>query len=136
MISFNYLTDFKLSDELKLSDWINTIIGEEGYKLYFINYIFCDDEYLHNLNVEYLDHDDYTDVIGFDYSVGKKLQGDIFISLDRVEDNARKYGVDKDRELFRVMAHGVLHFCGYKDKGKKDSETMRAREDHYLEGLT
>ena len=132
MISFNYETEFALSNEKELSSWIDSIIEEEGFERDMINFIFCDDAYLLQLNKEYLNHDTLTDVIGFDYSVGKKLQGDIFISVERTADNAREYGVNEEDELHRVMAHGILHFCGFRDKNKEDIAIMRQREDHHL----
>ena len=98
--------------------WINSKISE-------INYIFCDDEYLHKINIEYLNHDTLTDIISFDYSVGNILQGDIFISTERVADNAKDFNVIFDDELKRVMSHGVLHYCGYKDKSAADEALMR-----------
>lgn len=135
MINFNYETDFKLTSEKDISIWIETTISEEGYKLEEINYVFCDDEYLHKLNVEFLNHDTLTDIISFDYSIGKILQGDIFISVERVEDNAKDLGVLFEDELHRVIIHGVLHYCGYKDKTEDDAKVMREKENHYLEQL-
>lgn len=135
MINFNYEIDLKLDSEGMLSKWIIDAIKEEGYKLEEINYVFCDDVYLHKLNVEFLNHDTLTDVISFDYCVGKIIQGDIFISIERVKENAIYFGVDFWNELHRVIIHGVLHYCGYKDKTEQDSDIMRARENHYLEKL-
>jgi len=135
MINFNYETDFILSEEGTISSWIESTIINEGYKLEEINYVFCDDEYLHKLNVEFLDHDTLTDVISFDYCVGKMVQGDIFISVERVKDNAEDFKVEFINELNRVMVHGVLHYCGYKDKTESDASLMREKEDYYLERL-
>lgn len=135
MIDFNYETDFSLNNEEEIYKWITGTIYEEGFKLGEINYVFCDDEYLHKLNVEFLNHDTLTDIIGFDYSIGKIIQGDIFISVERVEDNAKDYGVSFEEELKRVIIHGVLHYCGYKDKTDSDAEVMRDKENHYLERL-
>lgn len=132
MISFNNETDFKLLEEAKISKWISSIILKENCKEDEINYIFCDDEYLHKLNVEFLQHDTLTDVISFDYSVGKILQGDIYISIERVADNARDFKVDFETELHRVIIHGVLHYCGYKDKTEADAALMRSKEDEAL----
>ena len=98
--------------------------------------MFCDDNYLHKLNVDFLQHDTLTDIISFDYSVGKELHGDIFISIERVKDNAQDLGVDFETELHRVMIHGILHYCGYKDKSKEDKMVMRQKEDFYLSKLT
>lgn len=135
MIQFNYETDFLLESEERLSSWIFDTIVSEGFKEYDINYIFCDDDYLYNLNVEFLKHDTLTDVISFDYSMGKTIQGDIFISIDRVKDNAVDFNVPFHDELHRVMIHGILHFCGYKDKTSSDETRMRHMENHYLEQL-
>ncbi|RNC88151.1 MAG: rRNA maturation RNase YbeY [Winogradskyella sp.] len=132
MISFNYETDFNLQEETEFANWISSIISEENKKEGEINYIFCSDDYLHKINVEYLNHDTLTDIISFDYSVGKELHGDIYISVDRVRDNAKDFDVSFLNELSRVMAHGVLHYCGYKDKEKKDIELMRSKEDYYI----
>ncbi len=131
-INFNYETDFNLPNEAELSIWIKDVIAAEGYKLGEINYVFCDDNYLHKLNVEFLDHDTLTDIISFDYTLGKIIQGDIFISIDRVKDNAADFGVYFSAELYRVMVHGVLHYCGYKDKTDSEAKLMRAKEDYYL----
>ena len=135
MINFNYETAFLLDNAERLSKWINGVISEEGYKLDEINYIFCDDAYLLKLNVEFLSHDTLTDIISFDYSVGKIIQGDIFISIERVKENALEYGVSTKEELHRVMVHGVLHYCGYKDKSESQSVLMRNKEDYYLKQL-
>ncbi|NMH89654.1 rRNA maturation RNase YbeY [Flavivirga algicola] len=135
MINFNYETDFYLKNETEVSNWILNTISEEAHKLEEINYVFCDDEYLHKLNVEFLNHDTLTDVISFDYSIGKRIQGDIFISIERVKDNAKDFSVSFEEELNRVIIHGVLHYCGYKDKTDADAKIMRAKENHYLEQL-
>ena len=97
--------------------------------------MFCNDAYLHRLNVEFLNHDTLTDIISFDYSVGKELHGDIYISIERVTDNAKDYNVDVFTELNRVMVHGVLHYCGYKDKTKVAKEEMTKAEDLCLKQL-
>ncbi|MFT4780985.1 MAG: putative rRNA maturation factor [Psychroserpens sp.] len=132
MISFNYETEFRLDEETKVSQWISNAILSENLKEGDINYIFCDDDYLHKLNVEFLDHDTLTDIISFDYSVGKELHGDIYISIERVADNAKDYKVDVLDELKRVMIHGILHYCGFKDKTDDDAKLMREKENHYL----
>ncbi|WP_298901131.1 rRNA maturation RNase YbeY [uncultured Psychroserpens sp.] len=132
MISFNYETDFQLETEGNVSEWISNTIFNEDCKEGEINYIFCDDDYLHRLNVQYLDHDTLTDIISFDYSVGKELHGDIYISIERVKDNAKDFGVSFSEELARVMIHGVLHYCGYKDKTDDDAQEMRSKENYYL----
>ncbi len=135
MINYNYETDFVLSNEAELTIWLTNVIITENYKLEEINYIFCDDDYLHKLNVEFLNHDTLTDVISFDYTIGKLISGDIFISIERVKDNALDFDTDFLNELHRVMVHGVLHYCGYKDKTNDDEQLMRIKEDHYLKTL-
>ena len=133
MISFNYETDFELENEAQYEDWISRIIQSEGFDEGEINYIFCDDEYLHKINVEYLDHDTLTDIISFDYTVGNVLQGDIFVSVERVKDNANDFNVSFEEELKRVLSHGVLHYCGYKDKSPKDEALMRSKEEEKMQ---
>jgi len=132
MISFNYETDFELSNETAISEWLSNVIISESKKEGDINYIFCDDEYLHKINVEYLDHDTLTDIISFDYSIGNELHGDIFISVERVADNAKDFNVSFDEELKRVLVHGILHYAGYKDKSEEDELKMRQKEDEKL----
>ena len=133
MISFNYETDFELENEEQYKDWISRIIESEGFDEGEINYIFCDDEYLHKINVEYLDHDTLTDIISFDYTVGNLIQGDIFVSVERVKDNANDFNVSFEEELKRVLSHGVLHYCGYKDKSPKDEALMRSKEEEKMQ---
>jgi len=133
MISFNYETDFELENEAQYEDWISRIIESEGFDEGEINYIFCDDEYLHKINVEYLDHDSLTDIISFDYTVGNLIQGDIFVSVERVHDNANDFNVSFEDELKRVLSHGVLHYCGYKDKSPKDEALMRSKEEEKMQ---
>ncbi|WP_313805835.1 rRNA maturation RNase YbeY [Flavobacterium sp.] len=129
MISFNYETDFALENEAAYENWISRVIDSENKELGEISYIFCDDEYLHKINVEYLNHDDLTDIISFDYSESNILHGDIFISIERVKDNATDFKVAFDDELKRVIIHGILHYCGYKDKSDVDAQLMRSKED-------
>lgn len=129
MIEFNYETDFILDDETSLKNWINAVASEQEFELGEINYIFCDDAYLHKLNVEFLDHDTLTDIISFDNSLGKLLNGDIFISVERVKDNAAEFKVSFQEELKRVMIHGILHYMGYKDKSEGEKEEMRKQEN-------
>ena len=132
MILFNSETDFNLSDEDKYIDWISSSIESESLSVGEINYIFCDDEYLHKINVDYLNHDTLTDIISFDYSQGDVVSGDIFISVERVKDNAQDFNVTFDNELLRVMIHGIMHYCGYKDKSEDEAEVMRSKEDYYM----
>ncbi len=98
-------------------------------------FYFCSDVYLHSINMEFLDHDTYTDIITFDYNLGKQVHGEIYISVDRVEENANTYQCAFKEELHRVMIHGVLHLCGFKDKTKEDKERMRSKETYYLSKL-
>ena len=132
MITFNYETNFILQDEKKHSNWASLVIKSEGFKEGEINYIFCDDDYLLKLNNEFLNHNTLTDIISFDYSIGKQIHGDIYISIGRVLENATKFKVEFLEELNRVMIHGILHYCGYKDKLKTDKEQMREKENFYL----
>ena len=132
MINFNYETEFNLDNEQAFSDWLSAVIVSEKKNEGEINYIFCDDEYLHKINVEYLNHDTLTDIISFDYTVGNELNGDIFVSVERVEDNAKDFNVSFEDELKRVLAHGILHYCGYKDKNDNDAELMRSKEDEKI----
>lgn len=132
MITFNYETEFTLADEEAYAGWLSKVILSEDKSEGDINFIFCDDEYLHKINMEYLSHDDLTDIISFDYSVGNELHGDIFISIERVQDNAVDFAVAFTEELKRVMVHGVLHYCGYKDKTDSDSALMRSKEEEKM----
>lgn len=123
----------KIKNKLGIKKWLKETIENEGYKLTELNYIFCSDEYLHQMNVSYLNHDTLTDIITFDNSeVEGKIIGDIFISTDRVAENAKKFEVEFIDELNRVMVHGALHLVGYKDKKKEEQENMRAKENYYL----
>lgn len=132
MISFNYELDFKLDQEGLYADWISNVISSENKVEGDINYIFCDDDYLVEINKRYLDHDTLTDIISFDYTIGNKLQGDIFISIERVGENAIDFNVDFNEELKRVMVHGILHCCGYKDKGEDEERLMRQKEEEKM----
>ncbi|HEY4619051.1 MAG TPA: rRNA maturation RNase YbeY [Flavobacterium sp.] len=132
MINFNYESEFSLDNEEAVGTWISEVIVSENKKEGEINYIFCDDEYLHKINLEYLNHDNLTDIISFDYCVGNEINGDIFISVERVQDNANDFEVSFETELRRVMVHGVLHYCGFKDKGEEDESLMRSKEDEKL----
>jgi len=132
MIVFNCETKFVINNPQSIIDWISQSIDNESYKLGDINYIFCDDEYLSKLNVKYLEHNTLTDIISFDETLGKLVSGDIFISIDRVKENATEFEVSFTNELHRVMIHGILHFCGYNDKTKEEKEMMRKKEDYYL----
>lgn len=132
MIQFFFEDIDKIEIEANLSNRLENIILSEGKKPGEINYIFCDDEYLLQVNREYLKHDYYTDVITFDYVKGKTISGDIFVSLPRIFDNAQTLSKDFESEFFRVLAHGLLHLCGYKDKTEEEIAEMRSKEDYYL----
>ena len=132
MITFNYETEFVLANEEQIAHWVKEVVEKEGYKVGEVNYIFCGDEYLHKINVEFLQHDTYTDIISFDYTLGKMINGDIYISIERVEENAVKYNTTFVDELHRVMIHGVLHYAGYKDKTEEDKVEMRNKENNAL----
>ena len=136
MISYHYETDFLLQNEDHWANWISKVIQIEGCVEGEINYIFCSDDYLHKINLDFLNHDTLTDIISFDYSVGKQLHGDIYISVDRVSENAKDFNVEFSNELARVMVHGVLHYCGYKDKSDDDVKLMREKEDEHLAHLS
>lgn len=112
--------------------WLEDLILSENKKPGEINYIFCDDEYLLKVNQDYLHHDYYTDIITFDYVKGKTISGDIFVSLPRVRENASSLENDIESELRRILAHGILHLCGYKDKTDQERSTMRKKEDFYI----
>ena len=135
MIAFNYETEFQLNNEENTSKWIQECIEKEGFELGEINYIFCDDAYLHKLNIEFLQHDTLTDIISFDYTLGKLVGGDIFISVERVNDNANEFDTSFEDELHRVIIHGVLHYMKYKDKTEKEKQMMRSKENECLEIL-
>ncbi|MFP3596516.1 rRNA maturation RNase YbeY [Chryseobacterium sp. SIMBA_029] len=113
--------------------WLEDIILSEEKKLGEINYIFCDDEYLLKINQDYLQHDYYTDIITFDYVKGKTISGEIFVSLQRISDNASTLSKNYEEELRRVLAHGILHLSGYKDKSEEEEKEMRRKEDFYLD---
>ena len=133
MISFYSEVPFEISDSDATVLWLSSIIYQENYNEGEVSIVFCDDEFLHKLNVEFLNHDTLTDVISFDYSIGKEIHGEIFISIERVRENANEFNQNFDTELSRVMAHGVLHYCGYKDKSTSEAAIMRSKEEFYLQ---
>ena len=132
MILFNYETDFKLVNEEAIQKWISECIETRGFTEGELNYIFCDDEYLLKLNVEFLEHDTLTDIISFDYTLGKLISGDIFISVERVRENANIFSQIFDNEMNRVIIHGVLHYIGFKDKTDEAKAEMRREEEKCL----
>ena len=115
-----------------LKNWIKSVILSEEKKIGNINYVFCSDEYLLEVNKQYLDHDYYTDIITFDYVEANVISGDIFVSVDRVKDNASQFGVSFDVELRRILVHGVLHLIGFPDKKPEEKKLMTSKEDQYL----
>ena len=132
MIDFFSETPFNLQNSEEVAGWISAIISNENFEEGEVSYIFCDDEYLHKLNLEFLEHDTLTDIISFDNSLGNQMNGDIFISVERVKENANSFNASFENELHRVIIHGILHYCGYKDKTKKDADLMRSKEDAAL----
>ncbi|MEY3631761.1 MAG: hypothetical protein RLZZ402_1580 [Bacteroidota bacterium] len=123
---------FSLQEKLKHKAWLNEVAKQEGKKILELSYIFCSDNYLLQINQEYLNHDTLTDIVTFDNSEDpKKIEGDIFISIDRVKENGEKLGTS-ETELERVMVHGLLHLIGYKDKKKEDKALMTEKEDFYI----
>ncbi|MCY2686530.1 rRNA maturation RNase YbeY [Salinimicrobium sp. TH3] len=132
IINFYSENDFELEKVSSFKSWVKNVISSEGKKTGEISFIFCDDEYLLEINQKYLDHDTYTDIISFDASVGNILNGDIFISTERVSENADSYEVEFPEELKRVIIHGVLHLCGYKDKTPEEEKIMREKEEEKM----
>ena len=131
-ICYHSECDFQLKDNESITKWLEDAISTENKELGEINYIFCDDQYLLKKNQEYLQHDTFTDIITFDYTEKNRLSGDIFISIERVKENAITFAVPFETELSRGIIHGVLHLMGYKDKSEEDTETMRSKENFYL----
>ena len=131
-VSFYSVGAFSLKTEAAVTACINTIIAEESREAGDITFVFCDDNYLLKINKEFLDHDNYTDIITFDYSVGNEVISEIYVSTDRVKENAKKYKQAFENEIHRVMIHGVLHLCGYNDKLAEERRIMRDKENHYL----
>lgn len=132
MIEFHFKSEFVIHNKSEYADWINRIIVSEDFVVGQIDYIFCTDDYLLELNKEYLNHDTFTDIITFDYKDGKTLSGDIFISTDRVRENAAKFDVEFLNELRRVMSHGILHLVGFGDKTKGEKLIMREKEEEKI----
>lgn len=132
IINFYSENQFELQDKELYENWIKKVVASEGKKTGEISFIFCDDEYLLEINRKYLDHDTYTDIISFDNTLGKILQGDIFISTERVAENAEAFEVNFEEELRRVLVHGILHFAGYTDKTEEDKSLMRQKEEEKM----
>ena len=132
MINFDAQNNFVLDQAPEWASWLGQVVASEGFSLGSVDYVFCNDVYLLELNQEFLSHDTLTDIITFDYNVGRTVHGEIYISTERVVENSREYGVSMAEELGRVMVHGILHLCGYKDKSESEQQIMRSREDYWL----
>ena len=135
MIGFYFQTKFTLKSRKKIKNWLYHISTSENFKIGKLTYVFCDNDFLLQINQKYLKHDYYTDVITFDYSNQKEINGDILISVEQVTLNSKKYNESKLDELYRVMAHGLLHLIGYNDKNKKDKKIMNEKESFYLKKI-
>ena len=135
MITFQNTSKFKVKDLRKKKLWLNSISNNEGKEIVSLSFLFVDDEEMLKYNKKYLKHESYTDVITFDSSADKKIAGDIIISLERVDDNAKFYQVSYNYELQRVMAHGLLHLLGYNDKNKEEKKIIRKKENYYLDNI-
>lgn len=132
MISFDFVCESSFKPSVSHKIWLQQVIRKEGKVPGDIAYIFCDDEYMLERNVAFLNHDTYTDIITFDECVGNIVAGSILISLDRVGENAEAFGKSFENEFLRVLVHGTLHLCGYKDKTEEEAKTMRQKEDESL----
>lgn len=132
MIEFDSQNDFSLDLEEQTRNWIKATALKESYGIEMLGYVFCSDEYLLQINEQFLKHDTFTDIVTFDYTENKLLNGEMYISTDRVAENAETFGVSFNTELRRVIIHGLLHMCGYGDKTDEEKVTMRAKEDFYL----
>ena len=132
MINFTSNTNFQLRNKTDLKSWIKKVVGKEGWQMKDLSFVFCDDMDLLDKNRKYLNLDTLTDILTFDYTENKNISGDIYISIDRVKENAKTYKVTFENELNRVMIHGILHLLGYKDESEKEKGIIRAKEDFYL----
>ncbi|HBK72240.1 MAG TPA: rRNA maturation RNase YbeY [Flavobacteriaceae bacterium] len=132
MIEFSFQKELDLQKQYNISSWISTAIINESYNEGDINYVFCSDEYLLEININHLNHNTLTDIITFNYNLGKQINTEIYISIDRVKENAESFNNTFTDELHRVIIHGILHLCGYKDKTQEEKSLMREKEDYYL----
>lgn len=132
MIYFHSETSFQLKNKNSYKKWLKEIVKNESRRVGELNYIFCDNAYLLDINVQYLQHDTYTDIITFDYSEDNMIAGDIFISVEMVTENAKEFAVSFEEELLRVLSHGVYHLCGYKDKTEIEAQEMRKKEEEAI----
>lgn len=133
MIEFSYQTDFELPNANSYSDWLNQVVDANDADIESLGYVFCDDEFVHAMNKEHLNHDTLTDIITFDYGTEDLLEGEIYISVDRVKDNASEFNVEFVEELQRVMVHGLLHMLGYGDSTTEEKKVMRSLEEKYMQ---
>ena len=132
MITFEYISDSSFKPSVSHKIWLQQVIRQEGKVPGDISYIFCDDDYMLERNIEFLNHGTYTDIITFDQCVGDVVSGSILISVDRVVENANKFGKSFENEFLRVLVHGTLHLCGYKDKSDEEAKLMRQKENEAL----
>lgn len=132
MIEFSYQTDFELEHEHDYAAWLNHVAESYDATIDSLGYVFCDDEFVHSINLQHLDHDTFTDIITFDYGSESLLEGEIYISVDRVKENALEFNVEFEDELRRVMCHGLLHMIGFGDETKEEKTNMRALEENAL----
>lgn len=131
-VSFSEECSFRLKGKLKIKRWIKQVVENYGYKLGEVSYVFCSDERILEVNKQYLSHDFYTDIITFDYVERERVSGDIFISIDRVEENAQDFNVSFQQELLRVIIHGVLHLLGFEDHSQEEQQLMRQKENEAI----
>ena len=136
MIEFSFETAFNFMNTTYISDWISDVIKRESFNEGDVSYVFCSDDYLLRINTNHLNHNTLTDIITFNYNLGKQINTEIYISIDRVKENSESFNTTFEDELHRVIIHGILHLCGYKDKTKQEKGTMRNKEDYYLSLLT
>ena len=136
MVNFYSENNFELSLKDELSLWIGNVVSDEGHEIGEVSYVFCNDDFLLKINQDFLDHDDYTDIITFNYNLGKQINSEIYISTERVAENAKKFEASFEEELHRVMIHGTLHLCGYGDGNEDEKSIMRAKENEALKART
>ena len=132
ILFFNNNVKYRLKGKKHVRETLRRIFSDFGYSLSFLNYIFCNDEFLYNMNMQVLKHDTLTDIITFDYSEGGEIKGEAYISIDRLRDNAKTFKTSLYNEALRVIIHGALHLVGLKDKSEREKDEMRRKEDYYL----
>lgn len=129
---FLEVTNYRILNKNLIRVWLSEAISQENKRVGELNIILCNDDYLYKMNVDFLQHDAFTDIITFDYSDEDIISGDLFISINRIKENAKRFSITTKEELHRVIIHGVLHLCGYGDKKKSEKEKMTTKENHYL----